>query len=97
LLEDVHAPEQLFWHVALQSVLQSKLPGLAEHLAEHPPSQLASQLGSVAVHMALWQLASSCASHASCKFGGWHWTSHPALASAVHVSLPLKTAPPQSE
>jgi hypothetical protein len=83
--------------VALQSVLQLNMPGLAMQLAEHVPIQLAWQLGSVAVHVLLSQLASSCASHASCKFGGWQATSHPPLTSAVHVSLPLKMAPPQSE
>ncbi len=43
------------------------------------------------------QLASSCASHATWRFGGEHWTSHDALASTVQLSLPLNTAPPQSE
>jgi len=91
-----HAPEQLPSQVALQSVLQSKLPGLAEHLAAQPPWQLVSQLGSVAVHPPA-QVASSWALHATCKFGGAQATSHEPLTSAVHFSLPLKTAPPQSE
>ena len=82
--------------MVLQSVLQSKLPGFAMHLPEQPPWQLAWQLGSVALHPPL-QLASSWASHASCNFGGWQATSHEPLTSAVHVSLPLNTAPPQSE
>ena len=87
---------QLPWHVALQSVLQSKVPGVAVHLPEQPPSQLVWQLGSVAVHPPE-QLASSCASHAICTFGGAQAMSHEALTSAVHVSLPSKTVPPQSE
>jgi hypothetical protein len=80
----------------LQSVLQSNVPGEAEHLPEQPPWQLAWQLGTVAVHPPE-QLASSCTSHAICTFGGAQATSHEPLTSAVHVSFPLKTAPPQSE
>jgi hypothetical protein len=94
--EDEHAPVQLPLHVPLQSALQLKLPGLAMQLPMHEPWQLAWQLGNVAVHPPA-QLASSWASHATCRLGGAQATSHDALTSAVHVSLPLKTAPPQSE
>jgi hypothetical protein len=76
--------------------LQSKVPGLAVHLPAQPPSQLAWQLGSVALQLPE-QLASSCALQASWTFGGAQATSHEALTSAVQVSLPSKTAPPQSE
>ncbi len=95
-LEDAHAPEQLPWHVALQSVLQSKVPAFAEHLPEQPPWQEVSQLGAVTLHPPA-QVASSCASQASCTFGGAQAMSHEPVTSAVHVSLPLKTVPPQSE
>ena len=94
--DDAHAPEQLPWHVALQSVLQSYVPGFTVHLAEQPPSQLAWQLGSVAVHPPE-QLASSCASHATCTLGAEQARSHEPLTSAVHDSFPSNTAPPQSE
>jgi hypothetical protein len=80
----------------LQSVLQSKVPGVAEHLPEQLPSQLAWQLGSVAVHPPE-QEASSCASQANCNFGGWQATSHVSMTSTVHISWPSKMAPPQSE
>jgi hypothetical protein len=77
-------------------VLQSKLPGLVVHLPAQLPWQVVWQVGSVALH---WpeQVASSCASHASCTFGGAQAMSHEPVTSAVHVSFPLKTAPPQSE
>lgn len=94
-LEDAQALEQLPSHVALQSASQLKLPGLEEHMPAQVPSQLLVQLGSVAVHPPE-QLASSWASHAICRFGGEQAMSHDAVASTVHDSLPLKTAPPQS-
>jgi hypothetical protein len=94
--DEPQAPEQLPWHVALQSVLQSYVPGFTVHLAEQPPWQLAWQLGSMAVHPPE-QLASSCASHATCTLGAEQARSHDPVTSALHVSFPLKTAPPQSE
>jgi hypothetical protein len=82
--------------VALQSVLQSKDPGLAEHFPAHPPWQVVWQLGKVAVQPPE-HIVSSWASHAIWRFGGAHATSQDAPTSAVHFSVPSKTVPPQSE
>ena len=94
-LIDEQVPEQLLSQELSQSALQLKLPGFSEQVPMQLLSQLPEQLGSVAVQPPE-QLASSCALHATWRFGGEHWTSHDALASTVQLALPSTTAPPQS-
>jgi hypothetical protein len=92
---DVQALEQFPSHDALQSAVQSKLPGFAVQVPEQVALHVPSQLGRVAVQPPE-QLASSCALQATCTFGAEHATSHDALAFTVHEAFPSTTAPPQS-
>ena len=90
----MHELEQSPSQVPEQSALQLKLPGL--QLAIQLPSQLTWQLGSVALQPPL-HIPSNSAEHASSRLESEHWTSQEALAITVHDSLPLNTAPPQSD
>jgi hypothetical protein len=81
---------------ALQSVLHWTSPGVPAQLPMQLPVQVPVQLVEADAEQPPEQLASRLASHATCRLGGEHAALHPMLADAVHDSLPLKTAPPQS-
>jgi hypothetical protein len=97
LPEDMHELVQSPVQLALQSVLHSASPGVAVQLAMQAVLQLPVQLAETEAMQLPVQPTSRFASHATCRLGGEHAASHPPLTMAVHDSLPLKTAPPQSE
>jgi hypothetical protein len=95
-LEPVQEPEQEPVQLALQLVLQSISPGVPVQPPLQPAVQLPVQLAEADTLQPPEQLASRLASHATWRLGGEHAALHPPLIIAVHDSLPLKTAPPQS-
>jgi hypothetical protein len=99
LLDDMHCdvqvPMQLPSHDAPQLPVQLKLPGFDVQVPMQLASQLVLQLGRVAVQPPM-QLASRLASQAIWRLGGEHAALHPPLTTALHISLPFTTAPPQS-